>query len=97
MLISIQAGKIPANLHFQQPNQEIPALLDGRLKVVNTNTKFEGGLMALNSFGFGGANAHLLIQPNVENSGKVGFNFFIRYDFEAFVSSFFFIQKMQCK
>jgi acyl transferase domain-containing protein/NADPH:quinone reductase-like Zn-dependent oxidoreductase/thioesterase domain-containing protein/acyl carrier protein len=66
MIISIQTGVIPANLHYQEPNQEVVALLDGRLKVVNTNTKWRGGLMALNSFGFGGANAHVLIQPNSE-------------------------------
>jgi acyl transferase domain-containing protein/NADPH:quinone reductase-like Zn-dependent oxidoreductase/thioesterase domain-containing protein/acyl carrier protein len=64
MLISIQRGVIPANLHYQEPNQEVAALHDGRLKVVNENTKFRGGLMALNSFGFGGANAHVLLQPN---------------------------------
>lgn len=66
MLISIQRGIIPANLHYQEPNQEVVALIDGRLQVVNTHTKFYGGLMALNSFGFGGANAHILLQPNNE-------------------------------
>jgi len=66
MLISIQRGIIPANLHYQEPNAEVAALRDGRLKVVDVNTKFRGGLMALNSFGFGGANAHVLIQPNAD-------------------------------
>ncbi|CAF0706992.1 unnamed protein product [Brachionus calyciflorus] len=64
ILISIQTGLIPANLHFKQPNPDIPALLDGRFKVVNEHTKFEHGLIGLNSFGFGGANAHLLLQAN---------------------------------
>ena len=68
ILVSIQSGTIPANLHFKEPNAEIPALLDGRLKVVDKNTKLSEGLIALNSFGFGGANAHLLIEPNADKT-----------------------------
>lgn len=33
MLISMEAGSVPPNLHFKDPNPEIPGLLDGRLKV----------------------------------------------------------------
>ncbi|RNA09364.1 fatty acid synthase [Brachionus plicatilis] len=64
ILISIQSGIIPANLHFKEPNGQIEALLDGRLRVVDKNMKLSEGLIGLNSFGFGGANAHLLIEPN---------------------------------
>jgi len=31
---------------------------------VNKNWDFNGGYVALNSFGFGGANAHVLLKPN---------------------------------
>jgi fatty acid synthase, animal type len=68
MLIAIQRGIIPANLHYQEPNAEVSALIDGRMTVVKTNTKFQGGLMALNSFGFGGSNAHVLLQPNTDHT-----------------------------
>lgn len=33
VLIAMEAGLIPANLHFKSPNTDIPALSDGRLKV----------------------------------------------------------------
>lgn len=33
MLIAMEEGVIPANLHFREPNPDIPGLLDGRLKV----------------------------------------------------------------
>ena len=33
MLISIPCGIIPANLHYKEPNQDVPALLDGRISV----------------------------------------------------------------
>lgn len=34
VLVAMETNTIPANLHFKQPNQEIPALSDGRLQVL---------------------------------------------------------------
>lgn len=85
IVISLETGQIPGNLHFANPNPNIPGLLDGRLQVIyniffflklNNNNKknlfqvvdknwnFNGGYVALNSFGFGGANAHVLLKSN---------------------------------
>lgn len=64
ILIGLEKGVIPPNLHFQHPNQDIPGLNDGRLQVVNKPWPFPGGYVALNSFGFGGANAHVLLKSN---------------------------------
>jgi len=33
IIIALESGKIPGNLHFANPNPDIPALLDGRLQV----------------------------------------------------------------
>lgn len=33
VLIAIESGVIPPNLHFKNPNPAIPALLDGKIKV----------------------------------------------------------------
>lgn len=35
VLIAMEAGVIPANLHFNEPNPDLPGLFDGRLKVLN--------------------------------------------------------------
>ncbi|XP_054286913.1 fatty acid synthase-like [Macrosteles quadrilineatus] len=64
IVIAMEAGQIPQNLHFKNPNPDIPALNDGRLQVVNKNWPWNGGYVAVNSFGFGGANAHLLLRSN---------------------------------
>ncbi|CAG9862121.1 unnamed protein product [Phyllotreta striolata] len=64
MVIAMEAGMIPQNLHFQSPNKDIPALNDGRLKVVAENEPWNGGIVAINSFGFGGANAHIVLRSN---------------------------------
>lgn len=64
IVIAMESGMIPANLHFESPNTSIPALNDGRLKVVAKNEPWKGGLVAINSFGFGGANAHIILKSN---------------------------------
>ncbi|XP_003739693.1 fatty acid synthase [Galendromus occidentalis] len=60
----METGVIPGNLHFESPNQSIRGLVDGSMKVITEPTAFHGGYVAMNSFGFGGANAHLLLKPH---------------------------------
>ncbi|XP_063632471.1 fatty acid synthase-like [Cydia splendana] len=62
VLLAMERGLIPPNLHYETPNKNIPALSDGRIKVVHENTPWSGGLVAMNSFGFGGANAHVILE-----------------------------------
>ena len=61
VLIASEEKMLPANLHFKNPNTSIPGLVDGRLKVVDENTKWDGGLVSISSFGFGGTNAHAIL------------------------------------
>ncbi|KAJ8688225.1 hypothetical protein QAD02_024020, partial [Eretmocerus hayati] len=64
VLVAMENGVIPGNLHFSSPNTDIPALSDGRIQVVSKNTPWKGGLVGVNSFGFGGANAHVVLRSN---------------------------------
>ena len=64
VLIAMETGVIPGNLHYSVPNPDLPALIDGRLQVVDRATPWKGGLVAVNSFGFGGANAHVILRSN---------------------------------
>lgn len=64
VLLCMEHGLWVPNLHFNSPNPEIPALCDGRLQVVVQPLPVRGGNVALNSFGFGGSNVHVIIQPN---------------------------------
>ncbi|OTF78648.1 fatty acid synthase-like protein, partial [Euroglyphus maynei] len=66
VLLTFQNKMIPANLHFQTPNTNIPELIDGRIKPVTENTPFEDGIVAVNSFGFGGVNVHMLLKPHAK-------------------------------
>lgn len=63
-LIAMEAGIIPGNLHYGSQNPDLNGIVDGRLKVVDRNTRWNGGIIGLNSFGFGGANAHAILKSN---------------------------------
>lgn len=61
MIVAIQSGVIPATSVSQQWTSQIKDV-----KLVKENTKFVGGLMALNSFGLNGLNVNVVLQPNTE-------------------------------
>jgi fatty acid synthase len=58
----MENGVIPANLHYKEPNPDIPGLGDGRLQVVRQNTPMKEGYVGVNSFGFGGSNVHAILK-----------------------------------
>ena len=60
----MEHGILQPNLHYKNPRQSIKSLKDGSIKVVTEITPWEGGYAGINSFGFGGANAHLLLKSN---------------------------------
>jgi fatty acid synthase len=55
---------VPPNINFKEIRPDIPSLVEGRLAVVAEPIKCPGKLVGINSFGFGGANAHALIEGN---------------------------------
>lgn len=60
----MEHGMWAPNLHYNTPNPDIPALQDGRIQVVTKPTPTKGLLAGINSFGFGGSNAHIILRPN---------------------------------
>uniref|UniRef100_UPI00358E27BA fatty acid synthase isoform X2 n=1 Tax=Myxine glutinosa TaxID=7769 RepID=UPI00358E27BA len=63
ILLSLEHGVWAPNLHFSNPNPDIPALSDGRIHVPTQPVPYRGGLVAINSFGFGGSNVHAILKP----------------------------------
>ncbi|XP_031637736.1 fatty acid synthase-like, partial [Contarinia nasturtii] len=61
VILAFESGIVAPNLHFVNPRKDIPALVEGRLKVCSELTPLAGNLAAISSFGFGGANAHVLL------------------------------------
>lgn len=64
MLLSLERGVWAPNLHFSSPNPDIPALTDGRVQVVDRPIPVRGGIVGINSFGFGGSNVHVILRPS---------------------------------
>ena len=65
VILSLKNRAIPPSLHFNEPNPNIDFEAD-QLSVVTSLTALEESakplLMGVNSFGFGGANAHAIIE-----------------------------------
>lgn len=59
----MERGVWAPNLHFNSPNPDIPALTDGRVQVVTQPLPVRGGIIGVNSFGFGGSNVHVILRP----------------------------------
>src|SRR6266702_3285461 len=68
VLLAMEHGTIPANLHFKTPNPDIAVLRDSRLTVVAAHQPWRGGVAAVNSFGFGGTNAHVILRDELERA-----------------------------
>jgi myxalamid-type polyketide synthase MxaB len=71
VVLSMRHGQIPASLHFKDPNPYIP-WDDLPIRVVTERTPWPGGrrIAGVSSFGFGGTNAHVLVEeaPAVANT-----------------------------
>jgi len=63
--LSLYFEKVPPNIHFNTPNENIP-FADWNLQVVEDITPFPAGdkprYIGVNSFGFGGSNVHVCLQ-----------------------------------
>lgn len=64
-ILAFHNNLIPPNINYTKMRKGITSLEEGRLKVVTEPTPLDGPLISLNSFGFGGANAHALLKDNL--------------------------------
>lgn len=62
LCIAYNTGYIPPNLHYKTPRIGVEALAQNRLNVVTEKQSWNRGMAAISGFGFGGANAHILLK-----------------------------------
>ncbi|XP_046608837.1 fatty acid synthase-like [Neodiprion virginianus] len=72
VVIAMESGYIPPNINYNRPREGIEALETGRIQVVTEPTPWEGGYVGINSFGFGGGNAHVLLKSNTKEKIRNG-------------------------
>nr|KAF7431485.1 hypothetical protein H0235_004409 [Vespula pensylvanica] len=70
MIILMELGLIPANINFNRPPKNLKAHLEGPIEVVIQQTSLIVDCIDVNSSGFGGANAQVLLKSNP----KIKFN-----------------------
>lgn len=64
VILAFENNAIAPNIHFERVRSTIPALTERRMIVCDERTPFDSDHIAINSFGFGGANAHALFSRN---------------------------------
>ena len=75
VLIAFENSTIPASIHFTKANPRIVSLTSGLIKPVTENTLFdEKSIVGINSFGFGGANVHILLKSKTNHSSDKDFD-----------------------
>ncbi|XP_067209348.1 fatty acid synthase-like [Linepithema humile] len=66
VIIAFETGFVPPNINFTSPRDDIDALRNGSIRVITEAMPLKNGYVGINSFGFGGANGHMLLQWNVK-------------------------------
>eukprot|EP00061_Rhincodon_typus_P016411 g44612.t1 len=66
VVLSLEHGLWAPNIHYETPNPDVPALQNGCIRVVTEPIPVKGGIVGVNSFGFGGSNVHVILRPNVK-------------------------------
>ncbi|KAM3963796.1 fatty acid synthase-like [Aphomia sociella] len=72
MCIAYTTGLIPPNLNYITPREGVAALADGRLHVITEKQPWNRGMSGISSFGFGGANAHVLLKNTARDKVNNG-------------------------
>ncbi|KAL6435268.1 hypothetical protein ACFW04_005371 [Cataglyphis niger] len=60
----METGILAPTINFKRPRKDMTAIHEGRVKVITELTEYVDGYIGINSFGFGGANSHILLKPN---------------------------------
>ena len=63
---------IPPNLHHTMPSEKIPALAEGRLKVVTETTPWKGNLAAINSSSYVGSFSNMILKAHKKEKKNNG-------------------------
>jgi len=64
VIIAFETGIVPPNINYTSPRDDIDALINGTIRVVHKPLHLKNGYIGINSFGFGGSNAHTLLKWN---------------------------------
>ncbi|KAM3959496.1 fatty acid synthase-like [Aphomia sociella] len=61
VLLGYHTGKLAGNLHYETPRDDIPAIRDGRIRILSDHQTFDRTYVAVNGISVTGVNAHVLL------------------------------------
>ncbi|GFS89256.1 asperfuranone polyketide synthase afoG, partial [Nephila pilipes] len=70
ILISMEKGVLPPNLHYYKPNPAIPALISDQIKIPTDCTPWNADYAAASTFGLGGVNVHVVLKSNGDGTKR---------------------------
>ncbi|XP_012543114.2 fatty acid synthase isoform X2 [Monomorium pharaonis] len=73
-IIAFESGFVPPNINYTTPRNDIDALINKTVCVTEKPMPLKNGYVGINSFGFGGANAHILLKWNNKQKVSNGAN-----------------------
>ncbi|XP_037974632.2 fatty acid synthase [Plutella xylostella] len=62
VLLGYQTGKLAANLHCENPRDDVDALRSGKMRIVTDHQRFNRSYVAINNMSLFGVNAHALLK-----------------------------------
>ncbi|XP_071578880.1 fatty acid synthase-like isoform X1 [Temnothorax nylanderi] len=63
-IIAFETGFVPPNINYTSPRNDIDALINGTVHIVEKPMPLKNGYIGINSFGVGGSNVHTLLKWN---------------------------------
>lgn len=66
ILIAFESGKFPPNINLTNPRGDVSAFNENRIKVATEAVDLTSPFIAMNSFGLGGSNAHILLKQHAK-------------------------------
>lgn len=72
IILAFENQKFAPNINLKILRSDIPAFAEKRIKVATEAVELTGNLIAMNSFGLGGANAHSLFRGNTKQKINYG-------------------------
>jgi len=64
VIIAFETGIVPPNINYTSPRDDIDALMNETIRIVQEPMQLKNGYIGINSFGFGGSNVHTLLKWN---------------------------------
>ncbi|KYN02883.1 PREDICTED: fatty acid synthase-like [Cyphomyrmex costatus] len=72
VVIAFETGFVPPNINYTTPRNEIDALVNKTICVVQEPMPLQNGYIGINNFGMGGSNAHILLKWNAKQKVNNG-------------------------